>query len=118
MTKLTNVSAINYVIENCELPTEIVEKLEKMKASFEKKSAGEKKPTAKQIENEDFKTAIINFLADGEKYTVSDLMKNVPQLAEYEGMTNQRVSALVRALVNDGVVAREEIKRKAYFSLV
>ena len=45
MTKLTNVKAIEFVIANCtDLPTEVVEKLEKMKASFEKKASGERKP--------------------------------------------------------------------------
>lgn len=116
--KITNASAIEFVLTNCELPTEYVEKLEKIKASFEKKASGERKPTANQIENAEYKTAIVNFLADGEKYTIGDLLKKVPQLAENDKMTNQRVSAIVRSLITDGVVVREEIKRKAYFSLI
>ena len=37
--------------------------------------------------------------------------------AEIAGLSNQRVSALVRQLKDEGKVTREEIKRKAYFSL-
>ena len=32
-------------------------------------------------------------------------------------LSNERVSAIVRQLVESGQVVREEIKRKAYFSL-
>ena len=37
--------------------------------------------------------------------------------AEVSALTNQRVSAIVRQLKEDGIVTRVEIKRKAYFSL-
>jgi DNA-binding transcriptional regulator GbsR (MarR family) len=52
-------------------------------------------------------------MEDGKAYTIGDLMKEVPELAD---LTNQRVSALVRQLKDDGLVVREEIKRKAYFT--
>jgi DNA-binding transcriptional regulator GbsR (MarR family) len=39
-------------------------------------------------------------------------------VSELDGLTNQRVSALVRQLKEDGLVTREEIKRKAYFTKV
>jgi predicted RNA-binding protein (virulence factor B family) len=42
-------------------------------------------------------------------------MKSVPALAE---LTNQRVSALVRQLKENGSVIRTEEKRKAYFEKV
>jgi DNA-binding transcriptional regulator GbsR (MarR family) len=42
-------------------------------------------------------------------------MKCVPEIAD---LTNQRVSAMVRQLKDDGLVTREEIKRKAYFTKV
>ena len=52
---------------------------------------------------------------EGEKYTISDLMKLVPECAD---LTNQRVSALVRQLIAEGSVERYEEKRKAYFRLI
>jgi DNA-binding transcriptional regulator GbsR (MarR family) len=42
-------------------------------------------------------------------------MKEIPALAD---LTNQRVSALVRQLKDEGLVTREEVKRKAYFTKV
>ena len=49
----------------------------------------------------------------GKKYTITDLMKEVVELAD---LSNQRVSALVRQLKEEGLVERTEEKRKAYFS--
>lgn len=80
---------------------------------LEKKNSTEKKPTAQQEANAVIKTAILTTLADGEKRTVTELLKDVDGLPE--DMTNQRMSALVRQMVEAGQVMREEIKRKAYF---
>lgn len=92
---------------------EVAEKLTALKAQLAKKSSGERKPTATQKENVGFKEAIVNGLGD-DKYTITDIIKAVPEVG---GLSNQRVSALVRQLVADGVLVREEIKRKAYFSV-
>ena len=78
-----------------------------------KKNSSEKKPTAQQTANEGIKTAILDNMAENTLYTISELMKIVP---ECENLTNQRVSALVRQLVADGLVVRTEDKRKAYFT--
>ena len=117
MTKLTNVKAIEFVIANCtDLPTEVVEKLEKMKASFEKKASGERKPTATQKANEGLKTAILNYMEPNVLYSVGQLAKEVPELVEI-GATGQKVSALVKQLKEAGLVKRVEEKRKAFFQL-
>jgi len=79
-----------------------------------KKNSAEKKPTAVQVANEGIKDAIVNGMEKGKQYTVTDLMKSIPECAE---LSNQRVSALVRQLVNDEILVRTEEKRKAYFSL-
>ena len=114
MEKMTNVKAINYVLENCNVPSDVAEKLTKMKEQFVKKNSAERKPTANQVENAGLKTAILDFLAENKgAYTVTDLLKSVVELAD---LSNQRVSALVRQLVEDGSVVRTEEKRKAYFS--
>ncbi|MDO4966786.1 MAG: hypothetical protein Q4E51_08790, partial [Lachnospiraceae bacterium] len=91
------------------------EKLEALKASIAKKNSAERKPTATQTANEGFKVAILNGLEVGRKYTITDIMKSV---AEVGDLSNQRVSAIVRQMVESGDLVREEIKRKAYFSLV
>ena len=79
-----------------------------------KKNSADKKPTAQQTANEAVKTAIVNGMEVNRLYTITELIKEIPECAE---MTNQRVSALVRQLVDAGLVKRTEDKRKAYFSL-
>ena len=51
-------------------------------------------------------------MEDGKSYTITDLNKNIDGLSE---LSNQKISALVRQLVESGKVIREEVKRKAYF---
>lgn len=114
MEKITNVKALSYILTNCELPEEVKAKVEAMKASYEKKASAERKPTATQTENANFKAEILSFLADGNKYTITDLMKGIPSIAD---LSNQRVSAIVRQLVTSGEIMRVEEKRKAYFQL-
>ena len=80
-----------------------------------KKNAAEKKPTAVQVANEGIKQAIVNGMEQGKLYTITDIIKSVPECAD---LTNQRVSALMRQLVESGAVVRTEDKRKAYFTKV
>lgn len=81
-----------------------------------KKNASEKKPTATQIANEGVKDTILEVLvANGGLMTISEMQKANAELGE---MSNQRISALVRQLMNDGKVERVEEKRKAYFKAV
>lgn len=112
MTKMTYATAIDFAINAID-NEEVIEKLSALKAQLAKKSSAERKPTATQKENVGFKEAIVSALGDG-KYTITDIIKSVPEVS---ALSNQRVSALVRQLVANGVLVREEIKRKAYFSL-
>ena len=82
-----------------------------------KKNSADKKPTAQQEANATIKSAIQTVMEanPNQLFTVSELMKKVPGLPE--DMTNQRMSALVRQMVESGLVKRTEEKRKAYFSL-
>lgn len=82
-----------------------------------KKNTADKKPTAQQEANAGIKGAVLTLMQEhpNQLYTVSDLLKAVPNLPDT--MTNQRMSALVRQMVDAGEVKRTEDKRKAYFSL-
>lgn len=82
---------------------------------LEKKNAADKKPTAQQKENDSIKDAVFNGMADNRMYTITELIKEIPECAD---LTNQRVSALVRQLVAEDKVERFEEKRKAYFRKV
>jgi hypothetical protein len=78
------------------------------------KNSGEKKLTAQQVANEAIKTAIVEAMVPGTAYTITDIIKSVSACAD---LTNQRVSALMRQLVEAKAVIRTEDKRKAYFQL-
>ena len=112
-TKRDNFSALLNLAEVQANP-KLVEFINHEMELLDKKNSAEKKPTAQQTANEAIKNAILDNMAEGAKYTITDLIKNVPECAD---LTNQRVSALVRQLVEDKVVVRTEDKRKAYFSL-
>ena len=80
-----------------------------------KKNSAEKKPTAQQVANAGITTAIIEGMEPNRLYTVTEVIKSIPACAD---LTNQRVSALLRQLVEAGKVKRTEDKRKAYFQVV
>lgn len=80
-----------------------------------KKNTADKKPTAQQEANAVIKQNVLTVLADGKKRTVSELLKMVPDLPDT--MTNQRMSALVRQMVDAGQIVRSEDKRKAFFAI-
>ena len=81
-----------------------------------KNASGSDKPTAVQIANNGIKEEILDCMADepNRLFTISEMQKVIPCCAE---LTNQRISALVRQLKEDGKVERIEEKRKAYFRI-
>ena len=80
-----------------------------------KKNSTDKKPTAAQQANNALKKAIIDLLVDGNPYTVSQIIKEVPECA---GLSNQKVSAMMVQLINEGQVEKVIEKRVSYFKLV
>ena len=80
-----------------------------------KKNSTDKKPTAAQQANNALKEAIIDLLVDGNPYTVSQIIKEVPECA---GLSNQKVSAMMVQLINEGQVEKVIEKRVSYFKLV
>ena len=78
-----------------------------------KKNVGEKKPTAQQIANKGICDGITAYLASqpNRLFTIAEMMKEIPAC---EGLSSQRVTALVKQIL-DVSVERIEEKRKAYF---
>ena len=79
-----------------------------------KKNSSDKKPTKAQEENKGIKDAILEGMEENRFYTITEIMKEIEACKE---LSNQRVSALVRQLKQDGLVIRKEEKGKAYFTL-
>ena len=100
LTHLTDAAEIEFVMHEIEL-------LEK------KAGAKSGKPTANQVANEAVKAEIVEFLGGVESATIADITAGVAGL---EGASNQKVSALMKQLVDAGEVVKVYEKRKAFFS--
>lgn len=81
-------------------------------AILEKKKSSSK-PSAKQEENEVIKADIVEWLADNGGVTVSDMLK-VEKFADY---SSQKMSALLKQLVDAGKVVKTMDKKRALFSV-
>ena len=114
ITKRESFTEIKGILE--ELGKErLVQVMEHELELLAKKNSSEKKPTAVQVANEGIKSVIVETLAEnGGKMTISEMQKVNAELGE---LSNQRISALVRQLMNDEKVVRVEEKRKAYFKI-
>lgn len=109
MTKMTYVSALDVAINAVADNAEVAEKLTALRAQIAKKNSAERKPTKTQVANDALKGQIVDALDEG--VTASEV-------AEKFGISNQKASALLTALVKDGLVERYVEKRKAYFKAV
>lgn len=111
--KMTYVEAIQNALAMEGLNDETREKLEALIVSLNKKKEN-KKATKTQTENVGYKATILEVLATVEKATVSELQDLNEELG---GLSNQKVSALMRQLVEGGEVVKTTDKKKSYFSL-
>lgn len=112
--KMTKRDYFNAIFEKYPLTDEEQKFIKHELELLAKKNSADKKPTATQKMNEGIKTAILNGLNREVKYTITDIMKSVSECAD---LTNQKVSAIVRQMVDEKTVKRVEEKRKAYFTL-
>ena len=81
---------------------------------LDRKNTAERKPTPKQVENAGVKTAIAEWFEGDKQYLAADVVKDCPAC---EGLTSQRVSALLSQMVADGTLTRTVDKRKSYYAL-
>ena len=116
--KMTKKDYFNLLLTKEEVKTDekLVKFIENELNLLAKKSSGEKKPTAVQLANEELKESILDYMAINPNLlmTITDMQKNLEGLAE---LSNQKVSALVRQLKDEGKVEKIEEKRKSYFRL-
>ena len=110
--KMTKKEMFAQIIEQFELSAEQKAFLEHEIELLEKKSGGNRKPTATQKANEGIKSAILDYMEPEVLYSISDISKNVPECAELSG---QKISAIITLLKNAELVERVEVKRKAFF---
>ena len=112
MEKMTNVKALAYVLENTDLPTEVAEKVAKIKDAYEKKS-GNRKPTKRQEENATLRADVKAYVLANDGVTATQVLDALKP--EYDELTLPRVSAQLTALVKDTEIDRYLEKRQAKF---
>ena len=120
MEKMTNLNAMNYVIENYadSIPTDVMEKLANMRNSLIKKSATRSKASKANAElNAQIGEIIVSVLVSADSpMTVTEINKSCNELSEY---SNQKLSAVLRTLVASGrvVKATAEKPKRTVFEL-
>lgn len=117
MTKVSYVAAITNAMNICgdALDAESRSKLEALIGQLNKRnSATSTAMTKTQKENVGVKQTIVELLRKlGTPVTVTSLLSE-PELT---GFTNQKVSALLTQLINDGIVIKIVEKRQSLFKL-
>jgi predicted Rossmann fold nucleotide-binding protein DprA/Smf involved in DNA uptake len=109
MTKRENFAILrSLVADNAELVAFIDHEVELL----DKKNVKSGTPTKKQIQNNAIKDTLLSVMSDT-PMTISEIQALVPSGEE---MSNQKISALLTALKNDGKVVRTVDKRVAYFA--
>ena len=111
MTKKENFVAINAILNEMghnEFDEFIAHEVELLS----RKRSASSKPTKRQVENEVLKGRIAEVLGD-EGMTVTAILGELNE----DGLTNQRVSALLRQMVADGKAHKEVVKGKAMFTI-
>ena len=83
-----------------------------------RKSNGERKPTAKQVENAKVAEAVYAEMESNRAYTVSEMMKVLTAFNSIEGVSASYCNAIVKKLKDSGKVVRTEVKGRAYFRKV
>lgn len=112
--KKTQKEMFNEILNGYGLSAEHKAFLEGRVAQLDKKSSAKSdKPTAVQKANAELKDKILAEMEADKAYTISDMLKALPSCVE---LSNQKVSAVMRQMVEAGLVVRSEDKRKAYFS--
>lgn len=91
---------------------------------LDKKNSADRKPTKNQQANEALADLILDTMELNRLYTISELIKLLPNQENGEPYTQSKISAVVRSMVTvtakgvvnpDGVIERTEEKGKAYF---
>lgn len=80
---------------------------------LDKKASTPRKPTATQVENESLRAELLSFLVS------VDTLKSIKEIQEecstFTELSNQRMSHLLTALVNDGKVEKTYVKKTPFY---
>jgi len=80
-----------------------------------RKSSAVRKPTKNQLENENFKADIVDYLKDADApKTIKELQTAIPSLTD---LTNQRITHLLTDLVKAETLTKNYVKKTPYYSV-
>ena len=118
VTKRENFIAIKGLLEGLGR-TDLVAVMEHELELLAKKNSADRKPTKVQEENENIKNIVFNEMLPNTLYTISEMQKNFDlPLVNGEPISNQKLSALVNRMVDEGRVTKTIDKRRSYFTKV
>ena len=111
-TKREMFTAIKEVVAD---NAEMVAFLDKEIELLNRKRSGSRKPTERQLENENYKAEILKAMTIADRpLTIKELCEECPSIAK---LSNQRITHMLTALREDGKVVRTMVKRVAHFSI-
>jgi Fic family protein len=111
MKNMTYAQAIDNAI-NGNINDEVIERLEALKEQLAKRGSGKHGPTKTQKENEELKTIIIeNLRAEVEGMTATEVGNSIT-------VTCQKASAILRQMVEAGVVRKDKVGKVVRFYAV
>lgn len=100
---------------SAENKAELIEGLNHEVELLARKASTPRKPTKTQLENEELKNAVYDYLDNEDApRTIKDIMADVEAVS---GLSNQRVTHLLTALRNEGKVKRTVVKKVPYYEI-
>lgn len=122
-TKMTNSMALANAIatlQNIEgYDVEVIEKLEKIKASIDKKNTNRtpsKKTLANRSENERLAQILVDFMRGREPMTIAQIVEEV---VEFNGFTSSKVSSLMKIARENGYnIVKTIVKKSNLYQLI
>ena len=100
---------------SAENKAELIEGLNHEVELLARKASTPRKPTKTQLENEELKNAVYDYLDNEDApRTIKDIMTDVEAVS---GLSNQRVTHLLTALRNEGKVKRTLVKKVPYYEI-
>lgn len=104
---------IEEVAQNEELRNFVLSRIEQLEKRSASAKNGERKPTKKQKENRILMGNILDEMIPGEQYTITQATN---EFTSCDGLSGQKVTAMMNALVKDGAVEKTMEKGTPYFT--
>lgn len=114
MDKMTNGKALAYVLENCDLPADVKERISAIKEQTDKKNASKSKQSKELAEkNAQYCDMIMEILSDT-PMTCTQIISAIPLFKDIP-FTTSKVSSLMKILIERGDAKNVRVKGSSCF---